>query len=370
MSNPIRVLCVFSKLDRGGAETMCMNLYRNMDRSKVQFDFVKHCGAEGSYEREIQELGGQIYEAPRFVGYNLFSYGRWWKNHLKHHPEHYIVHGHFFTISAIYLGMAKKLGRVTIGHSHSSRPMRYDMKSRIKAVLQYPIEKVSDHCFACSERAGKWLFPHKSFVVLNNAVPTERFSFNDAVRKSVRTEFGIGDDEPVIGIVGSLAPVKNPFGTISIFKEFRKSCGKGKLLWIGAGDLYTQIEETIRQEGIADSVIMTGVRSDVDRLLQAMDVFILPSFTEGLPVVLVEAQAAGLPCLVSEAVTKDTDLTGLCKFLPLDDYMRWADEISVAVKKERRDTSAQIAEAGYDIQTTAKWLEEFYLNCEKKQKEL
>ena len=360
MTEPIRVLCVFSRLDRGGAETMCMNLYRHMDHSKVQFDFVKHTEDEGAYEQEIRELGGNIYAAPRFQGLNYLTYQKWWNRHFQAHPEHQIVHGHFFTISAVYFRFAHRNHRITIGHSHSTDQKEKKLKTKIKKKLQRLVERESDYCFACSEDAGKWLFPHKAFTVLKNAINTNLFAINEAVRNEVRDELKLSG-KLVLGAVGSLTSVKNPYGMIEIFRAVLAQNKNAVLLWIGDGPYRTAIEQKLVEEQLSNHVIMTGVRSDVYRLMQAMDVFLLPSIWEGLPVVLIEAQAAGLPCLVSDTVTKEANLTGLCTYLPNDQPEAWVKPIA-NMDGSRLDTSAAIMKSGYDIRTTAKWLEEFYVN--------
>ena len=323
MSEPIRVLCVFSKLDRGGAETMCMNLYRRIDRSKVQFDFVKHGPGTGVLEEEILALGGRIYEAPRYRIYNHRRYCKWWKKHLEMHPEHQIIHGHFFTISSIYFKIAQSRGCITVAHSHSSGRLHGNLKEWIKGLFRKHIEKYADYCLACSQDAGNWLFPHRPFIVLKNAVDVQKFSYSNQKAKEVREEFSFGDSF-VVGTVGRINAVKNPAEVVSIFRALYKKLPEARLLWVGDGPLRTEAGEMLSQAGLLDKVVFAGVRADVDRLMQAMDVFILPSLFEGLPVVLVEAQASGLPCLCSEVVTREDDLTGRCEFLHLGQPDMWA----------------------------------------------
>ena len=360
MDKPIRVLCVFSTLDRGGAETMCMNIYRELDRSKVQFDFVKHTTKIGSFEKEILLLGGKIYEAPRLQVGNIVQYMLWWKNHFEKHPEHKIIHGHFFTISPVYFFIARKYNRITVAHSHIAPYTTVSMHTIIKKVMLSFIEPVSDYCFACSEAAGAWLFPHRKFKVLNNAVDTELFEYDESERSSVRKELGIADEDVVIGTVGRMFEQKNPIGLVKIFNEIYASNSAAKLLWVGDGEMRHVIEQKIRELNLNRVSILTGVRSDVYRMMQAMDVFVLPSLYEGLPVVLIEAQAAGLPCFVSDRVTKEVDITGLCEFIPIDNYQSWREKIC-SHKRMRTNTKEKIIAAGYDIRHTAKWIERFYL---------
>ena len=183
---PIRILCVLAVLDRGGAETMCMNLYRQIDRAKVQFDFVKHTSSKGAYEDEIRSLGGRIFEAPRYKLYNIFQYKKWWRAFFKVHPEYKIIHGHFFTISNVYFKVAHEFGLHTIGHSHSEKANYHSLKYWLKKQSIRWIEKESDTCFACSQAAGEYLFPHKTFKVIHNALDSKKFAWNEAEAVAVR----------------------------------------------------------------------------------------------------------------------------------------------------------------------------------------
>ena len=362
MDEQIRILCVFSELNCGGAETMCMNLYRRIDRSKIQFDFIKHGPRKGAFEEEICSLGGRIYEAPRYQIYNHRSYCAWWRQHLKDHPEHQIVHGHYFSISAVYFKVAHKMGRITVGHSHSTSVSRANWwETQLKRMFCKRIERYADYCLACSQAAGHWLFPHRKFTVLANAVDPKRFSHQPKVAEEVRIEYNLGRDF-VIGTVGRIESVKNPIGVVAIFRALCKKEPNVHLLWVGDGSLRGDVENALAQAGLSNRVVFTGVRADVDRLMQAMDVFILPSFFEGLGMVLIEAQAAGLPCLCSEGVPREVDITGRCEFLPLNQPELWAEHI-LATPRNRPDTRPAIQQAGYDIEITAKWLERFYIGC-------
>ena len=324
-----------------------------MDRTKVQFDYVKHTSEKGAFEDEIQELGGKIYEAPRLKIHKYRTYCNWWKNHFKNHPEHQIVHGHFFTISAVYFSIAHKYGRKTIGHVHASQS-----DELIKSFLVKRIETEADFCFACSEYAGKWVFPHKDFLVLNNAIDTEEFSFNKEIRDEYRLKLRL-NNKKVLGTVANFSSVKNPMGLIDIFRAYKSINPDSYLLWVGDGDLRNKIDKKIKKLKIEDSVILLGKRDDVPKILQAMDMFLLPSLNEGLPVSVIEAQAAGLPCYLSDTITEKVNVTGLCKFLPLNDVGRWIDAMNNSAEK-RTDTSDLIKKSGYDIRETSKWMQVFY----------
>lgn len=349
-----RVLCVFSRLDRGGAEGMCMNIMRHLDQQKVQFDFVKHGEHVGAYEEEIKSLNGGIYTAPIYKIYNHFQYCLWWKKFLRDHPEYQIIHGHYYTLSSIYLKIAKNMGRKTIAHSHNTREF-----SGLKRHLIKNIEGIADYQFACSDEAGKWMFPNSQFKVIHNAIDTDAFKFNPQFRKRIRKELGV-EDNLVIGGVGRLVEQKNPFGMVDIVESASKKIPNIRMLWAGNGSLREKVEKEIEERGLKDVITLLGNRGDVPALMQAMDVVLMPSFFEGLPVSLVEAQASGLPVLCSNTITKEVDITGLCSFLPLDNTAAWVDVIQTIDTSKRKDVSESIIKSGYDIRTTTKWLEQFY----------
>ena len=355
MSDPIRVLCVFSTLDRGGAESMCMNLYRHIDRTKVQFDFVKHTSKKGAFEDEIVSLGGKIYEAPRLKLFTIGKYNSWWKKHLLNHPEHQIIHGHFYSICPVYFRISKKYGRLTVGHIHTTKPDRLT-----KALMARFISRVTDYPLACSCSAGEWVYGKRPFTVLNNAIDADSFRFNSNTAQSVRKEFDLGDNL-VLGTVSRFSMVKNPYGTLEIFRLVHERHPESKLLWVGDGSMRPELQKKIEEYGIQRDVILTGVRNDVSRLMQGMDAFIFPSYYEGLGIAAVEAQAAGVPTFCSNTIPHEVSVTELCYFLPLNDYEIWAKSIDEFPANEiHPDMTDTIKKAGYDIHDTAKWLEEFY----------
>ena len=352
---PLRVLCVFSTLDRGGAESMCMNLYRNIDREKVQFDFVKHTDNIGAFEKEIAQLGGRIFSAPRYRGYNHFAYQEWWKKHLSIHKEHRIIHVHFFTMAQFIGPVAHKYGCHLITHSHISKADRF-----LKQLLIRGIWRKSDTCFACGKSAGEWLFQGHPFTVLNNAINTDQFLYQPSIREEVRREHHL-EDCLVVGTVGRITPQKNPLGIVEIFNRIFARNQNARLMWIGDGPLRTEVEEKLRQYHLQEYVLMLGVRQDVSRLLQGIDVFILPSLFEGLPVVAIEAQAAGLRCFLGDTITQEANIAKRCIYLPIGQPEVWAEAI-LSADLTKVDTRQQIVDAGYDIHTTADWLQAYYLS--------
>ena len=364
MSEPIRILHVIGIMNRGGAETMIMNLYRNIDRTKVQFDFVENEGEDAVFDPEIRSLGGRIYRCPRYCGRNHLAYTKWWKDFFESHKNVYsIVHGHIGSTAAIYLSIAKKYGCYAIAHSHSA-----GKGSVMYRVLSYPTRYVADHFFACSGDAGISRYGSKvgndvnRCQVLNNAIDVEKFSFNPKQRKALRGSLGISEDTLVVGHVGRFVEVKNHLFLLEVFEEIQKQNRNTVLLLVGDGELRSKIEETITGKNLGDHLILTGFQSNTWDYYQAMDVFVMPSVFEGVPVSLVEAQTAGLPCCVSSGVPLDAAITDLVQYRSLEESpVQWARWILDRDVYLRQDTKEAVGYAGYDIAKTSRWLEEYYL---------
>lgn len=356
----IRVLHVVTHMNRGGLETMIMNYYRNIDREKVQFDFLVHRKYEADYDKEIESLGGKIYRLSVLNPFS-FSYRKELNSFFKEHKEYQIVHVHQDCLSSIILKSAKKNNvKVRIAHSHSISQDK-NIKYLIKMFYRQFIPKYATDLMACGEAAGKWMFSGSQFCVLKNSINTELYSFNEEKRKQIRAEFNIAESELVVGHVGRFSPPKNHDFLIKIFKEIIQK-KNAKLFLVGDGNLRGIIENEIENLDLKENVIFTGVRSDVADLMQAMDVFVFPSLYEGLPVTMVEAQAAGLPCVISDNVPSECIITeGLvtkCSLNDSDDV--WANYILKSVNKQRRDTRNEIINAGFDVKESAKNLEKFY----------
>ena len=356
---------VFGRMDRGGAETMIMSLYRNIDRSKVQFDFVVHTKDKCDYDDEIRSLGGKIYSIPSYSGKNHSQYKRAWNDFFEEHKEYKIVHGHVRSTAAIYLKIAKKHGLLTIAHSHNTSSGK-GLSAIVKNLLQYPIRNIADYLFACSEFAGHWLFGEKAckknnFFILKNAIDVEGFIYNEEVIDEVRKEFNI-DGKFVVGNIARFHPQKNHTFLIDIFKKVHDKNKDAVLMLVGQGDLQQEIKDKVRKLGLSDNVIFTGVRSDIPDLLQAMDVFVFPSLFEGLGIVAVEAQAAGLRCIVADTIPEEAFVTDLIEVISLKESADiWAKVVNDSFEYERKNTYNDIYKGGYEIKETSKWLEDFYI---------
>ena len=356
---PIRILHIVTYMGRGGLETMLMNYYRAIDRTKVQFDFLTHRDFRADYDDEIEALGGKIFRLPNLNPFSR-SYLGALDRFFQEHPEYRIVHSHLDCMSAIPLKAAKKHGvPVRIAHSHSSRQDR-DLKYPLKLLFKRRISGQATQLFACGKEAGKWMFGTDDFRVLNNAIDAERYRFDPEVRQEVRKELGIPADAPVVGHVGRFMAPKNHGFLLRIFAELPDHA---RLLLVGDGELRAENERLAEELGIRDRVIFAGLRSDVDRMLQAMDVFVFPSLYEGLPLSIIEAQAAGLPCLISDKVPIECKKTELVTQIPLGaSPAEWAEAVLSAAEAPRGDTLAQIREAGFDIRANAEWLQNYYLS--------
>lgn len=356
---PMRVLHVVTDMNRGGIETMLMNYHRVLDRSAIQFDYLTHRPYEGDFGEEIHALGGRIYHLPKLNPISPQYMSRL-DAFFGEHGEYRIVHSHLNSLSAIILKAAKRHHvPVRIAHAHTTN-WDIDWKYPIRTVLRRFIPGYATRLVACSHMAGEKMFPGKVFIVLHSAIDAAQFSYDEQLRRAAREEFGFRPGNLVLGTVSRFFPQKNPNGVIQIFARVQKRRPDARLLWVGDGDLRAEAQNTIERLGLSDAVTFTGVRPDVCRLLQAMDIFIFPSLYEGLGLAAVEAQAAGLPTFCSDAVPRETGITPLCRFLPLNDIDRWAEEI-LSTDLTRSDTRRQIIDAGYDVRGNAQWLQDFYM---------
>jgi len=360
-----RILHVAVNLNRGGAETLLMNLYRNVDKSRVQFDFLT-C-KPGVFDEEVASLGGQVHRIPYLTEVGHRGFVRELRKFFADHPEYTVVHSHLDKMSGVVLAAARREGvAVRIAHSHNTASEGGPAARLYKWAVGLRIHRSATHKMACSQAAAEWLFPHRTedSLLLNNGIEIDRFRHRPAVREEMRRELGIAPGTFVIGHVGRFSPVKNHSYLLELYRRFRAERPDSLLVLSGDGPLLPQLQKQAAETGLAGHVRFLGSRSDVDRLLAAMDVFVFPSLHEGLPVVLVEAQAAALPCLVSTAVSPESDLgLGLIRQLPLADEAAWLLHLNRLADGSRpRATQAEsIAAAGYDIRQTARWLTDYYL---------
>ena len=359
--NPIRVLQVVTNMSYGGLENLLMNYFRHLDRSKVQFDFLTHVNIHQDFEEEIASLGGKLYRLPMLNP--LSSHYRFeLKNFLSAHPEYKIVHSHLDCTAGIPLKFAKATNvPIRIAHAHNSN-QNHNLKYLLKLFYRHFIPNHATHLFACGKDAGDWMFRGLPYTVVRNAIDVSKFTFSAEKAISIKESLNISN-KFVIGHVGQFRQQKNHGFLIRIFNEVYKTAPDAVLLLVGKGPEMQATQDLVRKLGLSNAVYFLGARPDIPDLMQAIDLFILPSLFEGLPVTMVEAQAAGLPCIISDKVPIECKITEDVTQISLDAPLsEWADAILRYQSHRKKDTSSIMQQSGYDIVTNAKWLEEFYCN--------
>lgn len=367
----IRILHILHSMNRGGAENALMNYYRHIDREKVQFDFLLTDSEKCQFENEILAMGGKVYRVPLLTITNPFPYLKGVDDFLTQHPEYRIVHSHTSSKSFFPLWIAKRKGvPVRIAHSHSSMAER-GVNGLIRESLMPLLKLVATDWLTCGRQAGVYLYGRKAMengklVLFRNVIECERFRFNLRIRTEIRRRMGINDDIFLVGHTARYDIVKNHRFDIDVLKELKYLYPKSKLLAIGLG-VKDGISDYAKEKGVYDDIIFTGVVDNVWDYEQAMDAFILPSFNEGLPLSIIEAQVSGLPCFTTEGtVSKECSVTDLVSYTRLEEGPKvWAEKILASWQIERRDRYDEIVKAGYDAETSAKELQEFY--CSKYQ---
>lgn len=356
-------------MDYGGTEALLMSLLRITDRSKFQYDIVEQTDKFCDHDEEILSLGCTIYRTFHISASNLKQYRAWWRQFFQEHPEYKIVHGHSRGSAPIYLDEARKAGRITIAHCHNNSHGK-GLSGFVRYIWQLPLRRAADYNFACSHDSGVSQFGKNGvFRVIKNGIQTEKFSWDPQKRAEVRHALGL-ENNFVVGNVARFITQKNHSFLIPVFAELKKRRPDAKLMLVGEGPLQVNVKKQVEELGLQDDVLFMGIRPDVQDLMQAMDVFVLPSIFEGLGIVNIEAQAAGLPCFASDRVVPpEVKLTELMHFIPLEESpAQWAEYIlsHTIPTEERRDQRRAIIDAGFDIRTTAEQLNNFYLDVLKK----
>lgn len=363
MGKPIRVLHILQRMEAGGTQALLMNIYRKIDRSKVQFDFLVEYPDRQFYDDEIEKMGGRIYYSTVRKDFNIPKFTKNLKHIFAENPEYRIVHVHTYSIGYFCLKAAKQAGvLVRIAHSHNNETV-HDAKYVVKLALQKLYTIYATDLFACSEEAGKYLFKDKPFQVLKNAIDSEKFIADEKIRRGIREELGL-TDKFVVGHVGRFHPQKNHDFLIDIFEKIKKKKPGAELILVGTGPLEEKIRQKVEEKHLMDCTHFLGNRKDMNRIYQAMDVFVFPSLFEGLGIVAIEAQAAGIPMVCSEGLPPETDISPLYKRLALGEGAdKWADEaIRMSNNKYRHiNMHRYVVDAGFDMSATAKKMEKYYI---------
>lgn len=379
-NRPIRVLQSVGAMNHGGIEHFVMNVYRKIDRDLVQFDFVERVNDRCVFDDEIESLGGRIYRFQSPDKHPVSSM-RFYRELFRRHPEWQVVHEHRSTLSG-FLCCLRAAGyehvRTRVAHAHNSALSAWyggvgnAVEQITDKINKRLIGEIATDYFACSDMAAQWLFPTASGVsekvrVIPNGIDTVRFSFDASDRTEIRALYGIPEDAFVIGHVGRFSQEKNQEFLIGLLKTIPAEM-RAWLLLLGDGPLREGVERRASELGIRERVVFAGLQTDTWRFYSAMDAFCMPSIHEGLPVSAVEAQASGLPLLLSDNVSRDTDLGGVEAFLPINEGPGTWIETLLNCRKDADGRALGVklvADAGFDIDVAAEELQEFYLQVGK-----
>ncbi len=365
MTEPIRILHVLGTTNLGGAESRIMDLYRHMDRNRVQFDFMVHTAEEGFFDKEIEKLGGRIFRVPRFRIYNYFSYKRAFRKFFEEHREFQMVQGHMTSSAAVYLPLAKKAGiSVTIAHARSAGVDK-GVKGKLTRWMRRKLSQKTDYMFTCSQLSGISVFGKKAVeegktIFIPNAIDCSAFIYDEEKRTKMREMLGI-TDKYVIGHVGRFHYAKNHEYLIRVFAELCRKSGEYVLLLLGEGGGMAGSRTLTEELGIKDKVYFLGNHGNVYDYYQAMDYFVYPSRYEGLPGTIVEAQVSGLKCLMSDTICSEVMVTDLVHAMSIEEEpLRWAEYIEDTRNYERKSRDVEMKKAGFDVNAQAQQMMSFY----------
>ncbi len=367
MPNPVKILHIVGKMDQGGIECLLMNLYRDIDKNKVQFDFLVHSKDTGFFDDEIEALGGKIFNViSPFSIKGLFLYRKQLSKIFQSHKEYNIVHSHMNTFSGIILKQAQNCNvKYRIAHSHTTIAAS-KLKTPLWKLSRLFGQKSITHRFTCSKDAAFWSFGKYAdqAKLFKNAIDTDKYRFRPEYRQRYRDKLNL-NNKFIIGHVGRFNEIKNHSFLIDVFSKYSLNNNHAMLLLIGDGPLMSEIQTKVKNMGLEKSVLFLGNRNDVDKLLNVMDVFVFPSINEGLGIVAVEAQTSGLPCIVSSALPTEVQLSNQLEFVHLENGAdNWANHINkLQLNNLRKEAHHVVIEKGYDIKSNAKRLTQFYLNC-------
>lgn len=361
----IKVLYFVDRLRHGGIQQMIVEILKKMDKEKVQIDLlVFDDGQTYPLEKVVKDLEINLYKIDAWIWkpWDYIKQAKALDKFFKEHHDYKVVHMHSSSKNFMVMKIAKKYGiNVRIAHSHN---IGFQSKNKIKIlvgdIFKKPLKKYATHYFACSTLAGKWLFGNSEVKVIHNAVDYEKFKFNGAKRDELRKELGI-ENNLVIGNVGRFTTQKNHTFLIDIFNEIHKQNENTSLMLVGIGEKEQEIRDKVIRLGLEKNVKFMGFCNNTNELFWCMDVFLMPSLYEGLPVVGVEAQCTGLPCFVSkDVITDEVKIANNVTFIELEKTAEeWAD-IILNSDLERKDTYQELKNAGYFIEQTVEELEKFY----------
>lgn len=351
-----RLLCLLSSMNAGGAETFLMKVYRGIDKDQYQMDFCINVKEKCFYEDEIHSMGGKLYRIPS-KSENLMEFKKQLTEIIKTNCYDNVLRITSSAMGFMDLKIAKKAGAKVCCARSSNASDGDSFKSKVMhRVGRVLYNKYVDVKVAPSDLAARYTFTNKAYEngnvnIIHNGVDLGIFKFYPEERSKIRAEFGVPDGIKIVGHVGRFDEQKNHAFLIDIYDKMLKTDENLKLLLVGNGNLQGQIREKAQGLGIDDKIIFAGVRSDVPQLLSAMDIFVFPSFYEGMPNTVIEAQATGLPCIIADTITREANITGIVKYMALGNAENWAKEALAAIKPERVDTRECFINSKYDIQS-------------------
>ncbi len=354
-----RVLCITSNMNAGGAETFLMKIYRNIDRTRYQMDFCIHVFNTCIYEKEILSLGGRIYKIPP-KSHSLKQFKEQLTQIIANNHYEYVLKITSSAIGFMDLKIAHNAGAkicaVRSSNSSDGGSFKAFLIHKLGRTLyhRYADVKIAPSDLAAKYTFGKRAYRNGEVNILHNAVDLKVYKYDEMMRNSIREELGIPDGVTVLGHIGRFMVQKNHIFLLDVFFEYMKLNKNSVLMLVGGGELEKQIQEKVNALQLRDHVLFTGIRSDVPALLSAMDVFVFPSLYEGMPNTVIEAQATGLPCIISDTITKEADVTGLVEYLPLQNAKKWAEKLYTTKKGERIDTIGVFQKYHYDIESTCR----------------
>lgn len=364
MEKPIKVLAIVYQLKPAGLENRLMDIIRNIDQNRVQIDVFTYQLEQGVYDDEVRALGGIVYYNPALTVKNMFWYVKYFRDFLKNHPEYKIIHAHQDAWCSVFCKGAYLAGvPVRIAHSRTAISSN-SLGNTAKNLIKLPTKKYANYYFAVSEKAGRWLYGDKFFdqhkvQVWPNAIDAEKFYYDENIRDRIRNNNG-WDNCFVIMHVGNFTYPKNHPFLLKVFSKIHDRCPDAILVLAGDGDRKV-INEYINELNIQDCVKLLGSRRDINELLQGADVFVFPSIFEGLPGALVEAQASGIPCVLSDTIAHEVYINPNIKVLSLNEEPEnWADEIVRLKGVIHIKSKSYITAKSFDIKSLTNKLCDFY----------
>lgn len=362
MSEPKRILQVLTTTNKGGAETMVMNCYRAIDRTKFQFDFLVHRSERGDFDDEIEQMGGRVFHTIPIRPWSYLAYFNELDKFFREHKGEFVaVHAHLQENSCFALKYAEKYGvKNRVSTSHAADRNR-DRKFLFRKFAMLFGEKSITHKLACGQEAGECLYgDNAQFVVMHNPIDVNKFAYNEELRNHIRLERN-WTNKLIIGNVARFGYPKNQSFIVNVFKEVLNKNPNACLVFVGHGPDMPFVKDKVHQLGLDECVFFEGLQSDIAKYLNAFDVIIHPSVFEGLPISIIEAQTSGLKCLLSDTIDKNTDVTGNVEFLTLKENAEvWAEHLLDIASYERKDCSQKVSQAGYDVKVGVEQLIDYY----------